>query len=290
MSIRAKTYIDDLISINSIVTVYYRNMTGGSTSGDKHDFWEFQYVDKGNYQIMADDTRYDLTEGQLIVYAPNVHHYGTGEKYSAQVGIVSFESDSAALKNLPAKVFTLNLNQKELLSEIITNGVDMFVPVSPDSGLIGLVARDDVSPAKFQKLKHQLEMFLTELYLGNGKDTQKPIGTNQSNYRKSQFDEIEDYLKDNLDKSFTLEELSLVFSISTSKLKMIFKEESGSSPISYFTSLKIKKAKQLIRETSLNFTQISESLGFSTVHYFSKLFKEKTGVTPTEYAKSVYKK
>ena len=51
MSVRAKTYIDDLISINSIVTVYYLKMTGGTTSGDKHNFWDFQYIDKGNYQI-----------------------------------------------------------------------------------------------------------------------------------------------------------------------------------------------------------------------------------------------
>ena len=43
----------------------------------------------------------------------------------------------------------------------------------------------------------------------------------------------------------------------------------------------------MIRDTSLNFTQISQALGFSTVHYFSKLFKEKVGMSPSEYAKSI---
>ena len=47
MGVRAKTYINDLVSVDSIVTVYYLSMTGGGTSGDSHDFWEFQYVDKG---------------------------------------------------------------------------------------------------------------------------------------------------------------------------------------------------------------------------------------------------
>ena len=55
----------------------------------------------------------------------------------------------------------------------------------------------------------------------------------------------------------------------------------------YFLALKITEAKRLIRESSLNFTQISESLGFSTIHYFSRLFKEKTGMTPTDYAEMI---
>ena len=49
----------------------------------------------------------------------------------------------------------------------------------------------------------------------------------------------------------------------------------------------LEKAKELIRENDKNFTQISEELGFSTVHYFSRLFKKKTGMTPTEYRSSV---
>ena len=61
------------------------------------------------------------------------------------------------------------------------------------------------------------------------------------------------------------------------------------SPISYFISLKLDEAKNMITDTDLNFTEISESLGFATVHYFSRLFKNKTGLTPSQYAKSVYK-
>ncbi len=290
MGIRAKTYINDLVSVDSIVTVYYLSMTGGGTSGDLHDFWEFQYVDKGVYNIMVDGKRFDLTEGQFILFPPNARHYGTGEKYDAQIGIVSFESASPALFENHSRVITLSKTEKELLSQIITGGVDIFIPASPESGLVGLVPHKDTPPAVLSKLKHRLEMFLTEVCINSEDIKGTSLGTNKSNYVKTQFEEIEDFLKDNLDKSFTLEELSREFSISTSKIKLLFKEECDLSPIAYFTSLKIKKAKQLIRESSLNFTQIAESLGFSYVHYFSKVFKEKTGMTPSEYAKSIYKK
>ena len=290
MGIRAKTYINDLVSVDSIVTVYYLNMTGGGTSGDSHDFWEFQYIDKGAYNIMVDGKRFDLTEGQFIMFPPNARHYGTGEKYDAQIGIVSFESSSPVLFENHSKVITLSKTEKELLSQIITGGVDIFIPASPESGLVGLIPHKDTPPAELSKLKHRLEMLLTEVCINSEDNKATSLGTNKSNYVKTQFKEIEDFLKLNLDKNLTLDDICSEFSISASKIKLLFKEECDLSPIAYFTSLKIKKAKQLIRESSLNFTQISESLGFTYVHYFSKVFKEKTGMTPTEYAKSIYKK
>ena len=51
--------------------------------------------------------------------------------------------------------------------------------------------------------------------------------------------------------------------------------------------MKLGQSKQMIREGQLNFTQIAENLQYSTVHHFSRQFKEKFGITPTEYAKSV---
>ncbi len=43
----------------------------------------------------------------------------------------------------------------------------------------------------------------------------------------------------------------------------------------------------MIRDEQMNFTQISESLGYSSIHYFSRQFKNITGMTPSEYASSI---
>ena len=48
-----------------------------------------------------------------------------------------------------------------------------------------------------------------------------------------------------------------------------------------------QERKQMIRENNLNFTEIAAALQYSTVHHFSRQFKEKFGITPTEYARSV---
>ena len=49
----------------------------------------------------------------------------------------------------------------------------------------------------------------------------------------------------------------------------------------------IAYARQLIRENQMNFTQISEFLGYSSIHYFSRQFKKISGMTPTEYITSI---
>jgi AraC-like DNA-binding protein len=59
------------------------------------------------------------------------------------------------------------------------------------------------------------------------------------------------------------------------------------SPGEYIRRVKIQESKQMIREGNMNFTQIAATLHYSTVHHFSRQFKDKVGFTPTEYAKSV---
>ena len=57
--------------------------------------------------------------------------------------------------------------------------------------------------------------------------------------------------------------------------------------LDHFSRMKMDAARRLIREGQLNITEISSRLGFSSVHYFSRRFKKLTGMTPTEYARSV---
>ena len=57
--------------------------------------------------------------------------------------------------------------------------------------------------------------------------------------------------------------------------------------IEYFSEMKIDAAKQMIRTEHMNFTQISQQLGYSSIHYFSRQFKKIAGMTPSEYASSI---
>ena len=101
------------------------------------------------------------------------------------------------------------------------------------------------------------------------------------------FNLIIKYLKDNLHTHITIEQICKEHSVGRSYLQKIFKSYCDLGIIEYFSYLKIQEAKELIRMRSMNFSEISEKLGYSSIQYFSRQFKKITGMTPTEYSNSI---
>lgn len=95
------------------------------------------------------------------------------------------------------------------------------------------------------------------------------------------------FMHENISHDLHIDTICARFSFSRTRIKELFKDKMGIGLIHYFTQLKIEKAKELIRESTLNFTEIAESLGFSSIHYFSNVFKKIVDMRPSEYAKSV---
>ena len=69
-------------------------------------------------------------------------------------------------------------------------------------------------------------------------------------------------------------------------LSHAFKREYGVSPINYMISKRIEESKYLLAETDLSMTQIAQLLGFSSLSYFSQVFRRTQSVTPMEYRQS----
>lgn len=74
--------------------------------------------------------------------------------------------------------------------------------------------------------------------------------------------------------------------ISASYLTALFRKHLPFSPGAYLRRAKLEESRAMIREGMLSFTQISQMLEYSTVHQFSRQFKEVFGITPSEYARS----
>ena len=83
----------------------------------------------------------------------------------------------------------------------------------------------------------------------------------------------------------TIDEICETVGYSRAYVFREFKGATGKSIMEYFTSLKIEKAKQLLRENELSVKEIADALAFDTPNYFSKTFKQLTGQTPSSYKK-----
>lgn len=89
--------------------------------------------------------------------------------------------------------------------------------------------------------------------------------------------------RSNIDKHISPEDVAQELQISYSRFRKIFKAYTGLAPGQFQIQLKIHKAKELLTNTNKSVKEIAFELNFESNFYFSKLFKEKVGVTPGEF-------
>ncbi|MBO5938381.1 MAG: AraC family transcriptional regulator [Clostridia bacterium] len=84
----------------------------------------------------------------------------------------------------------------------------------------------------------------------------------------------------------TVDEIAKECAVSASTLRKMFKQKLGSSPTQYRTNMKLRKALYFIESTSLTVNEIAEQLNFFDAAYFCKVFRERFGMSPKQYAKT----
>lgn len=281
---------NNLIEVERILTVYYNEFTKGYIfEGEKHDFWEFVYVDKGEVEVSADGINYQLSEGDIIFHQPNEFHTIAGNGIVASnVVVISFVCHSPAMAYFNQKIMQLTENERKLLGRFIGESKSVFVS---DLGKIyqNLNRLDKPLIGGEQMMYLYLTQFLitlirVELDIVN---LERTSGLLKKIYNDKTINEIIRYLERNIDKKIYLDDVCNVFYLSKTYLKRFFKQETGYTVMQYFKALKMEAAKKIIREGNYSFTQISQMLGFESIHYFSTSFKKYTSLTPSEYERSI---
>ena len=95
--------------------------------------------------------------------------------------------------------------------------------------------------------------------------------------------EVRDFLTENLDRRFTIGELSKKYLINPSSLKALFKEAYGMPIATYVRDRRIALAMTLLREGGDSIAAVAEKVGYETQRKFTQAFKKKTGLLPSEY-------
>lgn len=98
-----------------------------------------------------------------------------------------------------------------------------------------------------------------------------------------------EYIKENYERNITLEEVAEYSQISKSYLSLLFKQETGINFSAFLTGYRVEKCKEYLRESHYKIYEIAERVGFDNPYYFSKVFKEKVGISCKEYQKKYYK-
>lgn len=203
--------------------------------------------------------------------------------------VVSFLCNSEALKVITERCIFLNSSNRALLEGIILRGGDLFRWYGSVCSSNGMYLADETKTKELFELKLKAEMLLYNLYIeiaDGGK------GTGRKNYieQGELITEVIEYLKENLNRQISVFELAKTFYTGVSTLKKKFKDKTGMGVIEYFIDLKLRKGAEMLEKGNYSVSEVSEWLGFSSPGYFSRLFKQKLGLSPSEYKKKTDRK
>ena len=280
------------IEIKGFHSIYYFEFGKDfSHPPEKHDFWEMVYVDSGEINAVTDGLGQTLSQGQVIFHRPlEVHAHISNRIVSNNMLVVSFSSPSEGMEFFDRKVFTLGKTARTLLSLFIREAGAALGEIPSDYTNRNPL---DFSSAPLGSLQ-LLECYLTEflLVLMRGEDAGSRLKRSEDARELAQTslaELIADYLAENVYSSLALTDLCRRFFMGKSQLSKLFGEQMGMSPIEYFHKLKIAEAKKLLDEEGASVTAVSDALGYTGIHIFSRAFKREVGISPSEYRKKLHR-
>ncbi len=285
-----KTNLNNVIEIRSIISLHYFEYVKDFIGiGESHDFWEMVYVDFGEIEAVGGEDRIILHQGQAIFHCPWEPHniYATGD--FASVFIISFDCFNQAMQFFSHKTLTLNNSERDIIAGILREGKCVFTEPFNIMDQTELIKKPNTVFGAEQMVKMQLEHLLISLIRNASNPGSLATQTTKTQLLNERYivDTVIALLVDNAYGSINLNEISARLSFSKSYLEMLFKKNTGKGIMKYFNQIKINEAKRLISEGVYSFTQIAELLKFSSIHYFSRAFKQHTHMSPSGYEKSV---
>ena len=223
---------------------------------------------------------------------------GRSSKYEwlspeASLSVISFVCPSPAMQVLERAPFLLGEEESRSLLDLMKTAVRIFEHVKQDNGQCGMQLRPNTPDVVLHFVCASLERFLTMVYCrlcGIDLPVDESQKVSQHIDDSTLVGEIQRYLQENVRMSLTVQDICKRFRFSPASLQKKFKHVTGQGLMEYFSDQKIAVAKHLIRSGTKTFTEIAEQLGFSSVNYFSKVFKAKVGITPTEFSRYVSKR
>lgn len=145
------------------------------------------------------------------------------------------------------------------------------------SSLMSIASSDDYM--RDMLINQQLSSLLTLIM----SESWHPENQEELPKKKSLLMDVKKYIDENYESKISLDEMAGHFYINKYYLSKSFKEQFGQSLSSYILSVRITKAKQLLRFSDKSVEQIGYECGLGAPHYFSQKFKDVEGVPPSKY-------
>lgn len=244
-------------------------------SRHSHPFHHLIYVGAGEGLMQIGGNEYNLVKGNMIVIAPGIEHeFSSHPDNPLQTIEVKCFLDNKRLLEAFDPFPSYNPHTNELVRVTLAQLVQEAIDKRP---YYAEIMQASLYQCLFYLLRHETSYSRLRL------QSPEPTNNNDPSNLDPQIDEIMAYIRLNLHRKLKLSELGKKFAMSEEHLCRIFSKRLGVSPIQLFNHLRIEKAKEMLVQTELRVTEISDSLGFQNLHHMSRYFAKKVQISPLMY-------
>ncbi len=276
---------ENVLRVSHLANIHYFEFTKQfHTFQDKHGFRELLYVDSGFIHVDGEHYTGTLKAGELLIHqADETHSLTCPEDEAANVIVVGFACSTEELDSFSHTPTLLSEVQKRLLTEIIMEGRSVFLPPYDIPNQRDMKKRKHYPYGADQMIRLKMETLLIDLIRTN----QALDDAVQMEISNEKIQSLCHYLNENYKEKIRLSELCFLFGTNKTTLCDRFRSATGETIVSYVNHLRIKEAKRLLRRGNHNLTEISSMVGFSSVHYFSRTFKQYESQAPSAYIRTI---
>ncbi len=277
---------DPIIELGAMHTFFHFHFAAGYIfKGERHPFWEMVYVKNGQVDIGTDDGIFMLGGGDVIFHRPDeFHSIWANYAHTAELIVVSFECDSAAMARFEKQRFRATARQQSILDSLLRAAERTFSAPLDDEK----TPKPDY-PGGGYTLRLILTWLLMDM-LSSGMNN-PPIpgseGSEPDAVAAAMIDDLIGYMRRHLSGDLRFENLCRRIGMSETAVKQLFHRHFDATPMAYYEQVRMGEARRMFRESQDNIATVAYALGFSSPSYFSTRFKAVCGMTPREYLKEI---
>lgn len=273
--------IFSLLSVCNLYTIYHLTFRNDYVfPGESHNFWELNYFIDGQAGITSGDKIYECKKGDMVIHLPNVFHtvWSAGPD-PFEIFTVSF--DGSGLENIiPGGKIKPSANEIHNIECIIEEIPAIFkgYDVNEFEQLNSISVPGDIG---YQIIKSHLEL----LCLSIGRRGTGAISEVSHENKSLRYSEIVKYLRENIERNLTVQDICREVYETSGTLKSIFKLFTGGGIIKHFNHLRCEHCIQLI-QSGLTIKEVAEKMNFSSQFYLAYFIRRETGYSPSSFKKS----
>lgn len=247
-----------------------------------HRFIEVDFIEEGTCGMLFGTEYVKLAANDCILIFPDISHYFFTR---ARGGCTLVQVEFAA-ENLP-EMSNAHLPSLSFVDELNT-GKHSFLKFQPKSSVVECIRafREETSSDVIGK-EEMLKLLFARFFILLSREISTHFGENPTEIDgvgiASLARDLLVRLQNEGSGPVCIEDMAATLGVSSRYLRKTFRSSFGSGIVEYLTSLRLRKARQLLGEGNLSVLEIALECGFNSSQYFDRVFRKGTGMTPLAF-------